>query len=112
MSETLGPEDAKLVALARGARGRIAADAGAAVRDETGRTYSAADVALPSLTLSALALAVAQAVAAGAHGLEGAVVVGREPTEGDVAIVRDLAGTGVPLLVCGPDGAVRARLTS
>ena len=112
MTEALEPEDAKLVTLARGARGRIAAATGAAVRDETGRTYSAADIHLPSLSLSALALAVAQAVAAGAGRLEAAVVVGADPTEGDLAITRDLAGAGVPVLVCGSDGAVHARLTT
>jgi hypothetical protein len=51
---TLGAEDAKLVTLARGARARIAAADGAAVRDQDGRTYAAATVALPSLSLSAL----------------------------------------------------------
>ena len=40
----------------------MAASEGAAVRDETGRTYTAAAVALPSLRLSALRLAVAMAV--------------------------------------------------
>jgi hypothetical protein len=112
MSDVLEPEDAKLVALARGARGRIGAANGAAVRDETGRTYSGADVRLSSLDLSALALAVAQAVAAGARGLEAAAMVGSEPTEADLAIVRDVAVAGVPVLVCGSDGIVHARLTS
>ena len=68
--EALSADDAKLVTLARGARGRVGAATGAAVRDETGRTYSGADVDLPSLTVSAVGLAVAQAVAAGARGLE------------------------------------------
>ena len=53
-TEPLSDEDAKLVTLARGARGRVGAARGAAVRDETGRTYSAADVSLPSLQVSAL----------------------------------------------------------
>jgi len=76
MTDGLEAEDAKLVTLARGARGRVGAASGAAVRDETGRTYSGADVILPSLSISSLALAVAQAVAAGARGAEAAVVVG------------------------------------
>jgi len=42
----LPAEDAKLVTLARGARGRAAAAEGAAVRDEDGRTYAAATVEL------------------------------------------------------------------
>ena len=39
-----GPEDLKIIALARAARARVAAAEGAAVRDETGRTYAAAAV--------------------------------------------------------------------
>jgi hypothetical protein len=112
MPDGLDPEDAKLVTLARGARGRVGAPTGAAVRDETGRTYSGADVSLPSLSLSALALAVAQAVAAGARGAEAAVVVGADPTDADLAVLRDLAGTGVVLLACAADGSVRQRLTT
>ena len=112
MPDDLGPEDAKLVTLARGARGRVGAASGAAVRDETGRTYSGADVSLPSLELSALALAVAQAVAAGARGAEAAVTVGNDPSPDDVAAFRDLAGVGVAILLCAPDGSVRSRLTT
>ena len=58
----MSPEDQKLVALARSAKARIQAEQGAAVRDETGRSYAGATVALPSLQLSALDVAVAQAV--------------------------------------------------
>ena len=53
----------------------MAASEGAAVRDETGRTYTAAAVALPSLRLSALRLAVAMAVSSGAQKLEAAALV-------------------------------------
>jgi hypothetical protein len=110
----LSAEDAKLVTLARGARGRVGAAEGAAVRDETGRTYSGATVSLPSLQVSALGLAVAQAVASGARGLEAVVVVRRSPDldAADVDAVRDLGGAGVPVLVAGSDGTVLATLTS
>lgn len=103
------PEDVKLVTLARGARLRVGAPEGAAVRDETGRTYAAATVALPSLHLSALQAAVAQAVASGATGVEAAAVVTEDahPDTDGMAAVRDLAGIGVPVVVAGPDGAVR-----
>ena len=113
-AETLSAEDAKLVTLARGARGRVGAAEGAAVRDETGRTYSGATVALPSLQVSALRLAVAQAVASGARGLEAAVVVIRspEPDPADLDAVRDLGGAGVRVLVVGPDGSMLAALRS
>lgn len=106
----LAAEDSKLVALARGARGRVGAPEGAAVRDETGRTYSSASVNLPSVALSAVVLAVAQAAASGARGIETAVLVGGQPSESDVSAVRDLGGAGVPLLICSADGSVAARV--
>ena len=71
-SSALDAEDAKLVTLARSARARIGAAEGAAVRDTDGRTYAAATVALPSLTLTALQVAVAAAVSSGATALEAA----------------------------------------
>jgi hypothetical protein len=106
----LGAEDAKLVTLARGARGRIGALQGAAVRDEMGRTYAGATVDRASLKVSALELAVAQAIAAGATSLECAVVVGG--TDIDTACVADLGGSGVPVLVCAADGSLQVRQES
>lgn len=105
----LDPEDAKLITLARGARGRAGAAEGAAVRDDDGRTYAAATVALPSLTLTALQVAVATAVASGAQELEAAVVVGTSPEidAASRAVAADL-GTGL-LILAEPDGAVRLR---
>ena len=109
--DVLGPEDNKIITLARSARARVAAAEGAAVRDETGRTYAAAAVALPSLQLSALHLAVAMAVSSGATSLEAAAVVTerRELDPGDVAAVREL-GPGAIVLLAGPDGTVLATL--
>ena len=106
MSEDLSAEDAKLVTLARGARGRIGAVSGAALRDETGRTYAAADVALASLALSALEVVVAQAVSEGSRGVEAAVVVTDSPAPLDCRAVAELGGDDVPVLVCAPDGSV------
>ncbi|MET8234386.1 cytidine deaminase [Micromonospora sp. NPDC005298] len=108
----LSAEDAKLVVLARGARGRVAAVEGAAVRDQDGRTYAAASVALPSLTLTALQLAVASAVAAGASRLEAAVVVTEASTLDGAghAAVRDLAADA-PIHVAAPDGSVLGTVT-
>ena len=114
--ESLSEEDAKLVTLARGARGRVNARRGAAVRDDTGRTYSAADVVLPSLSLTALQLAVAQAVAAGARGAEAAVIVadGIDDPQADPGrqALADLGGAHVALHLCAPDGALAATVTA
>ncbi|MGY1631179.1 cytidine deaminase [Geodermatophilus sp. SYSU D01186] len=105
----LQPEDAKLVTLARSARGRTGAPEGAAVRDTDGRTYVAASVALPSLALSALQAAVAAAVSSGVEGLEAAAIVSRADAveEAGLAAVRDLTPSA-PVFLAGPDGAVRA----
>ena len=107
----LSPEDQKIITLARSTRARVAASEGAAVRDETGRTYTAAAVALPSLQLSALRLAVAMAVSSGAERLEAAALVSDavEPDPGDLAAVRDL-GPDAPVFHAAPDGSLRATL--
>lgn len=108
----LDPEDATLVVLARGARGRVAgAIEGAAVRDTDGRTYAAASVDLPSLRLSAVQAAVAAAVSSGARGLEAAVVVGDAavPAADDLSVVLDLADRATAFLLVGTDGALRSR---
>ncbi|MGN6606358.1 MAG: cytidine deaminase [Jatrophihabitans sp.] len=91
-ADQLDPEDAKLVTLARSARARTRAPQGAAVRDTDGRTYVAASVDLPSLSVTALQLAVAMAVSSGAPGLEAAVVLGDTSVdEAGERAVRDLA---------------------
>ncbi|WP_335983347.1 MULTISPECIES: cytidine deaminase [Streptomycetaceae] len=108
------PEDRKLLTLARSARARNAVPEGAAVRDETGRTYVAGTVDLPSLRLTAVQTAVAMAVASGATSLEAAAVVtaAEDAADADLAAVRDLGGPDTPLLLAGPDGAVRRTLTA
>lgn len=107
----LGEEDLKIITLARSARARVGSAEGAAVRDETGRTYAAAAVALPSMRLSALALAVAMAVSSGATSLEAAALVseGTGPDPADIAAVKDI-GAGALIIHVAPNGAVRATL--
>jgi hypothetical protein len=109
---TIGPEDKKIITLARSVRARNGVAEGAAVRDETGRTYVAGTVALESLRLSALQTAVAMAVASGAKGLEAAAVVSRAEalTADDLAAVRDLGGAGTPVLLADPDGTLRGTV--
>jgi hypothetical protein len=110
-NEGLDPEDQKIITLARSSRARVAASEGAAVRDETGRTYTAAAVALPSLRLSALRLAVAMAVSSGAASLEAAALVSDSDLDpGDLAAVRDL-GPQAPIFHAASDGKLRATLT-
>ncbi|HEV7930933.1 MAG TPA: cytidine deaminase [Actinomadura sp.] len=110
MSE-IGAEDAKIITLARSVRARTGAAEGAAVRDETGRTYAAGTVDLPSLKLSALQVAVAMAVSSGAEDLEAAALVtpSESAAEGDVEAVRDL-GRKAPVLVAGLNGELHTTL--
>jgi hypothetical protein len=107
----LDEQDTKLVVLARAARARVGAVEGAAVRDGDGRTYAAASVSLPSLSITALQLSVASAVSAGAARLEAAAVVTEASTLDGAgrAAVRDL-GLGAPIHVAGPDGSVLATV--
>lgn len=121
MTNPLAPEDAKIVTLARTARLRAYAPhtgwtEGAAVRDTDGRTYSAATMehAQDRLAVSALRGALSAAVSSGARALEAAAVVredGRPVCSDDLAALAEL-GSDVPLLLAGPDGAVRARTTA
>lgn len=99
MSE-LSTEDAKLVTLARSARARIGAAEGAAVRDGDGRSYTGVGVTQPSFEVSALQLAVANAIAAGVSTLEAAAVV-TTSDKVDEAPVRDLT-SGAPVFVIAP----------
>ena len=101
----LDPEDAKLITLARSARARASAQEGAAVRDDTGRTYVATTVDLPSLQLTALQGAVAAAVSSGVRTLEAAAVV-TDLLDVDRTIVDDLT-PAAPLLVADPKGELR-----
>ncbi|MDQ0786901.1 cytidine deaminase [Streptomyces sp. B3I8] len=113
-SSALDAEDRKIVTLARSARARNGVPEGAAVRDETGRTYVAGSVELPSLRLSALRTAVAMAVASGATSLEAAAVVSGADgiAAEDLAAVRDLGGPGTPVLLAGADGVVRETVAA
>jgi cytidine deaminase len=105
-------EDLKLITLARASRARAEASEGAAVRDQTGRTYSAATVTLPSLRLSALQVAVAMAASSGAESLEAAAVVTTtNPQPADLSAVRDLGKTAT-VFVAAADGTLRETISA
>ncbi len=112
--EFTDPDDSKLVTLARANRARVHSTSGAAVRDTDGRTYSAVDVNLPSLQLTALQVAVAMASSSGARGLEAALVltdaVGIDAA--DLATVGDFAGAGVPIYRADASGSVVESVTT
>ena len=102
----LSAEDAKILTLARSASARSGGVAGAAVRDEIGRTYAAGPVSLASLRLSALQAAIAAAVSSGSTKFEAVAVVADEPLSDDDLAV--LAEVGDPVLLqADRSGAVR-----
>ena len=109
--EITDPEDIKLVTLARGARSRVQASEGAAVRDGSGRTYASANVSLPSLTLSAAEIVLAQAVASGAQAIEAIVVVAADVRDHERAAIREAGGVGAVVWQCADDGTPLARST-
>jgi hypothetical protein len=107
----LKPEDAKLVTLARSARVRsVAGDGlaaeGAAVRDETGRTYVAATVVRGPLRLPALHLAVASALSSGARSFEAAAIVTDQAQPAGLDVLEAIGQP--PVAVADPSGAVRS----
>lgn len=98
-------EDDKLVTLAKGARTRVGAQSGAALRDTTGRTYANAEVQKPFLKLSAIALTVAQAIASGATGIEAVVLCTEQELEPvDAKIVEDFSGAQTPIYLVNLQG--------
>lgn len=108
-------EDDKLAVLAKGARSRVQAKVGAALRDETGRTYASAEVSVGALTLTSVQMVVAQAVASGSTGAEAIVISPQGEisiSDSDIELVRDFAGTGIPVYLIDDAGnAVDSRLT-
>ena len=111
MSDQDGPvlsaEDKKLTTLARATRARTDAAEGAAVRDLDGRTYAGASVALTSLTLGALDVCVAMAIASGARGLEAAVVLTTAADNPSLDAVHEFAGPDVVVHVGDQRGTLR-----
>ena len=109
----LSGDDQQLVTLARATRARTGAKEGAAVRDLDGRTYAAATVSLPSLSVSAVGVCVAMAVSSGSTGLDAVVVLGEGTiSDADLAVVRDFAGTGVTVHAGDPRGTIEATTRS
>ena len=113
MDNPLSPEDTKLVTLARATRARVGAAQGAAVRDRDGRTYAAATVDLPSLSLSAVQVCVAMAYASGSAGLEAVVVLGAESQidEPDLQVIGEFSGGECVVHLADPKGSLVTSLT-
>lgn len=90
VSEPPQTQDAKLVALARGAMARAGTAGAAAVRDLDGRSYVGVPVELAALRLTGLQVAVAAAISSGATGFEAVALVGGAPEDDGLAAAREL----------------------
>ena len=107
----MDPEDQKLVTLARSALGRALVrtmpPAGAAVRDDMGRTYAAASVEVDGASVTALQLAVASAISSGARSFEAAAVVSADTTPDEEGITALSAfGPVATVIRALPDGTI------
>lgn len=82
------PEDQKLLILANATKLRSGANAAAALRDNTGRTYVAIPVTVADFVIDALQAVLVVAKASQISGIEAIVVVGPEPSKSSIALVK------------------------
>jgi hypothetical protein len=90
-------EDTKLVTLATNTLIRSGSAQAAALRDTTGRTYVAINVASPSLNLDAFEAVLTVALASGITGIESVVATGAQPA--NVKAIKDFAPTATVFYV-------------
>lgn len=100
-------EDQKLFTLASAAMQRNKVLQSAALRDGTGRTHVGNSIALATLKLDALQVALAMALSSGAEVIEAAVVVGERPNEISLANVREISKNSMVWHVTA-DGSAQA----
>lgn len=93
----INPEDTKLVTLATNTLARSGAAQAAALRDNTGRTYVAVNVATPGLQLDAFQAVLTVALASGITGIESVVAAGQQPAS--VNIIKDFAPTATVFFI-------------
>ena len=93
------PEDTKLVTLATNTLARSGAQQAAALRDTTGRTYVAINVASPSLNLDAFEAVLTVALASGITGIESVVATGTQPANSKA--IKDFAPTATIFFIDG-----------
>jgi cytidine deaminase len=98
-------EDNKLVILATNTLARSSAKQAAALRDNTGRTYVAINVATHGLTLDAFEAVLTVALASGITGIESVVAVGEEPANS--AVIKGFSPDATIFFING-DGQERA----
>lgn len=100
-------EDLKLLTLATSSMKRNGAEQSAALRDGTGRTHVGNSVALASLALDALQVALSMAISSGAASIEAAVIVGRKPSAQAMENIREFSPNSV-MWFANEDGSSQA----
>ena len=103
MTSFSNPEDQKLLTLASATLKRTGAAQAAALRDNTGRTYVAVNIATQSLTLDACDAVFTVATASGISGIESVVVVGHKPS--GAGALRDFSASAT-LFYCADNGEI------
>jgi hypothetical protein len=103
VSDLKNPEDVKLATLATNTLARSGAAQAAALRDTTGRTYVAINVASPALTLDAFEAVLTVALASGITGIESVVATGDQPA--NIAAIKGFAPTATIFYIAA-DGAL------
>jgi len=98
-------EDEKLRTLAAATLARTGALQAAALRDTTGRTYVAINVATKNFSLTALDAVFTVAMASQIDGIEAVVVMGEKPNA--IGAISEYAPSA-PIWFCAKDGEVTA----
>lgn len=112
----LSADQAKLVALAQTAAGRIQSPLGCAVLDDQGRAYTGATIQRGVLSLDGVQLALGTAAAAGADALTEVVVLSRLGTDGTevthfVQLLGEFIKPTVALLIGDEAGKISSALS-
>lgn len=98
-------EDDKLAVLARATLRRTDADQAAALRDSTGRTYVAINIATRTFSLDAMEAVFTVAMASQIGGVEAVVIVGSGPV--NIELIREHSPAAL-IWHIGHEGEIRA----
>jgi hypothetical protein len=82
------PEDLKLLTLAKATMARSNSKSAAALRDNTGRTYVAIEVATGDFKVDSLLAVLVVAKASSITGIEAIVICGQQPTAPSISVIK------------------------
>ena len=82
------PEDLKLATLAKATMARSNSNSAAALRDNTGRTYVAIEVASGDFKVDSTLAVLVVAKASSITGIEAIVICGQEPSSSSISVIK------------------------